>query len=79
MPGGDDVGVEPDERLVVTSVAGPRPKGNDKAAVVTALFATTRNSILGSYEFDRDGDTTLGDYGVYTVANGLPTYSSAIK
>ena len=67
-------------KLGLDTVAGLGSKGNDKAAVLAALFATTdRNSVLGAYEFDRDGDTTLSDYGVYTVANGLPIFSSTIK
>ena len=63
-------------KLGLDTVAGLGPKGNDKAAVLAALFANVHNSVLGSFEFDRDGDTTLDDYGVYTVANGLPTFSS---
>ncbi len=63
-------------KLGLDTVASLGPKGNDKAAVLAALFANVHNSVLGSFEFDRDGDTTLDDYGVYTVANGLPTFSS---
>ena len=63
-------------KLGLDTVASLGPKGNDKAAVLAALFANVHNSPLGSFEFDRDGDTTLDDYGVYTVANGLPTFSS---
>ena len=66
-------------KLGLDTVASLASKGNDKAAVLAALFATNRNSVLGAYEFDPNGDTTLSDYGVYTVADGLPTFSSAIK
>ncbi|HUO69896.1 MAG TPA: branched-chain amino acid ABC transporter substrate-binding protein [Solirubrobacteraceae bacterium] len=66
-------------KLGLDTVAGLGSNGNDKAAVLAALFATNRNSVLGAYEFDPNGDTTLSDYGVYTVANGLPTFSSAIQ
>ena len=64
-------------KLGLDAVAGLGSKGNDKAAVLAALFANVHNSVLGSFEFDPDGDTTLDDYGVYTVANGLPTFSGA--
>lgn len=66
-------------KLGLDTVAGLGSSGNDKAAVLAALFATSRNSVLGAYEFDSNGDTTLSDYGVYTVADGLPTFSSAIQ
>ena len=53
-------------KLGLDTVASLGSKGNDKAAVLAALFATNRNSVLGAYEFDRNGDTTLSDFGVYT-------------
>ncbi len=64
-------------KLGLDTIAGLGSKGNDKAAVLAALFVNVHNSALGSFEFDQDGDTTLDDYGVYTVTNGLPTFSSA--
>ena len=65
-------------KLGLDTVASLGSQGNDKAAVLAALFTTTRNSVLGSYQFDQDGDTTLDQYGVYTIANGLPTFSNTI-
>ena len=65
-------------KLGLDTVAGLGAKGNDKAAVLAALFANVHKSLLGSFEFDSDGDTTLDDYGVYTVAKGMPTFSSTI-
>ena len=66
-------------KLGLDTVAGLGSKGNDRAAVLAALFETNRNSVLGAYGFDPNGDTTLSDYGVYTVTNGLPMFSSAIN
>ena len=66
-------------KLGLDTVARLGSKGNDRAAVLAALFATNRNSVLGAYEFDSNGDTTLSDYGVYTVVDGRPTFSSAIQ
>jgi branched-chain amino acid transport system substrate-binding protein len=63
--------------LGLDTVASLGAEGNDKAAILAALFANIHNSVLGTYEFDPNGDTTLSDYGVYTVVNGLPTFSYA--
>ena len=42
--------------------------GDDRKAVIDAFFATKgRDSPLGTYDIDEDGDTTLSDYGGYTV------------
>ena len=63
-------------KLILDTVASLGSKGNDKAAVLKALFATTsRNSVLGSYGFDQNGDTTLKSYGVYKVGpDGNPLF-----
>jgi len=46
---------------------------------VKELFATkNRKSVLGTYSIDANGDTSLTDYGLYVVKNGLPTYSKKI-
>jgi branched-chain amino acid transport system substrate-binding protein len=66
-------------KLGLDAVASLGTRGNDKAAVLASLFANVHNSILGSFEFDPDGDTTLDEYGVYTVTNGLPAFSSTIR
>jgi branched-chain amino acid transport system substrate-binding protein len=65
-------------RLGLDTVAGLGADGNDKAAILAALFANVHQSVLGTFEFDPNGDTTLTDYGVYRVVNGLPTFSYAI-
>jgi branched-chain amino acid transport system substrate-binding protein len=65
-------------RLGLDTVASLGAEGNDKAAILAALFANIHNSVLGTYEFDPNGDTTLSDYGVYRVVNGLPTFSYPI-
>jgi branched-chain amino acid transport system substrate-binding protein len=55
-------------------------QGDSKSAVLSALFATTsRNSVLGTYGFDKNGDTTLKSYGLYKVAaNGDPVFDKVI-
>jgi branched-chain amino acid transport system substrate-binding protein len=51
-----------------------------KTAVLAALFATkSRSSVLGTYGFDANGDTTLKSYGLYKVdATGSPVFYKTI-
>jgi branched-chain amino acid transport system substrate-binding protein len=50
------------------------------ANVLKALFATkNRKSVLGTYSIDQNGDTTLTDYGVYSIKNGQLTFDQTIK
>lgn len=52
----------------------------DRASVLEALFATKgRQSVLGTYDIDENGDTTLTDYGVYTIKDGELTFDETIK
>jgi len=68
-------------KLGLDTIAKLGSKGNDKSAVLSALFGTqNRNSVLGTYGFDKNGDTTLTDYGLYKVgSDGNPTFSKTIK
>jgi branched-chain amino acid transport system substrate-binding protein len=57
-----------------------RSKTGDKADVIKALFATKdRDSVLGTYSIDANGDTSLTDYGVYSIANGQLKFDKTIK
>jgi branched-chain amino acid transport system substrate-binding protein len=52
----------------------------NKEDILKALFDTKdRESVLGTYSIDENGDTTLTDYGVYTIDGGELTYDSTIK
>jgi branched-chain amino acid transport system substrate-binding protein len=52
----------------------------EKADILQALFDTKdRESVLGAYSIDENGDTTLTDYGVYTIEGGELTFDSTIK
>jgi branched-chain amino acid transport system substrate-binding protein len=54
-------------------------KANDRTAVLAALFATKdRSSVLGKYSIDANGDTSLTDYGLYTIKNGIQQYTKKI-
>lgn len=68
-------------KLGLDTVAKVGPKGNDKAGVLAALFATkNRASVLGNYSFDKNGDTSITDYGLYKVGpSGDPTFFKTIK
>jgi hypothetical protein len=38
-----------------------------------------RPSVLGIYEFDRFGDTTLRDYGLYRIRGGELEWAGAVR
>ena len=63
-------------RLGLSTIAGLGDNGDSKSAVLSALFATAgRHSVLGTYSFDKYGDTTLRSIGLYKVGpTGNPTY-----
>ena len=63
-------------QLGLDTVKGLGAKGNDKAAVLKALFDTKdRQSVLGTYGFNSNGDTTLKSYGLYKVgSDGEPVF-----
>ena len=62
-------------KLGLDTIAGLGSQGNSKSAVLKALFATkSRNSVLGTYGFDANGDTTLKSYGLYKVVGGNPAF-----
>jgi len=67
-------------KLGLDTIASLGAQGNSKSAVLHALFATTaRNSVLGTYGFDKNGDTTLKAYGLYKVgSNGEPVFVKTI-
>ncbi len=52
----------------------------DKQTMIDALFATKgRESVLGTYDIDENGDTTLTDYGVYSIEGGELKYDETVK
>lgn len=68
-------------KLGLDTIAGLGAKGNDRAAVVAALFATkNRKSVLGTYSFDKNGDTTQTAYALYKVgSDGNPQFVKAVE
>ena len=51
-----------------------------RADVVNALLSTkNRNSVLGTYSIDQNGDTSLTDYGLYKISGSKLTFDKVIK
>ncbi|MGI8629553.1 MAG: branched-chain amino acid ABC transporter substrate-binding protein [Solirubrobacteraceae bacterium] len=67
-------------KLGLDTIAKLGAKGSDKSAVLAALFATkTTNSVLGTFGFDANGDTTLKTYGLYKVGpDGNPLFEKTV-
>jgi len=67
-------------KLGLDTIASLGRHANSKAAMLQALLATSsRHSVLGTYGFDKDGDTTLRSYGLYGVGtNGNPAFLRTI-
>ncbi len=52
----------------------------DRQAVIDGFFAIeNRESALGTYSIDENGDTTLSDYGGYRPTGGKLVFDRAIK
>jgi branched-chain amino acid transport system substrate-binding protein len=67
-------------KLGLDTIKSLGAQGNSKSAVLKALFATTaRSSVLGTYGFDKNGDTTLKSYGLYKVgSDGEPVFLKTV-
>ena len=57
--------------LLLDSIADAGKDGNDRETVTAKLRATKdRDGAIGTYSIDRDGDTTITQYGVYRIEDG---------
>jgi branched-chain amino acid transport system substrate-binding protein len=67
-------------KLGLDTIKGLGAQGNSKAAVLAALFATkAAPSVLGTFGFNANGDTTLKSYGLYKVgSNGEPVFFKTV-
>jgi branched-chain amino acid transport system substrate-binding protein len=66
--------------VVLNAIKAAGEKGNDKAEVVKAFFNTKgRDSVLGKYDIDENGDTTLSEYGGNRVEGGKLVFDKVIK
>ncbi|HEU0023840.1 MAG TPA: branched-chain amino acid ABC transporter substrate-binding protein, partial [Thermoleophilaceae bacterium] len=66
--------------LVIDTIAELGSEGNDRGALIDALFETAgRRSPLGIYDIDDNGDTTVTDYGVYGIEGGALAFEQVIE
>jgi len=57
-----------------------RSQTGERQDIIRALFNTRdRQSVLGQYSIDENGDTTLTDYGVYTIEDGELTFDQTVR
>jgi branched-chain amino acid transport system substrate-binding protein len=57
-----------------------RSQTGERPDIIRALFNTRdRESVLGRYSIDENGDTTLTDYGVYTIEDGELQFDQTVR
>ena len=68
-------------KLALDTLKAVGDKANDRKAVVDQLINNSkgRKSVLGTYDIDENGDTTLTDYGLYVIKGGELTFEKVIK
>jgi branched-chain amino acid transport system substrate-binding protein len=67
-------------KVALLAIQNAGDKGNDKQAVIDAFFKIKdRDSVLGKYSIDENGDTTLSDYGADVVKGGKLVFSKVLK
>ena len=66
--------------VVLLAIQQAGDKGDDRQAVIEAFFQTKdRDSVLGKYSIDENGDTTISDYGGDRVRSGKLVFDKVIK
>jgi len=66
--------------LILDAIKRAGAHGNDRQAVLDAILSTKgRKSVLGTYDIDKNGDTTLTDYGVYKISAGELTFDRKVE
>jgi branched-chain amino acid transport system substrate-binding protein len=67
-------------KLVLDAIERAGAKGDDRQAVLDQMLATKdRQSSLGTYDIDANGDTTLTTFGVYGIKDGKLVYIRPVK
>ena len=67
-------------QLVLDTCAELGSDCSDRQSMIDALMSTKgRSSVLGTYDIDENGDTTISDYGVYTVEDGELVFDETVK
>jgi branched-chain amino acid transport system substrate-binding protein len=67
-------------QLALNTIKNLGAQGNSKPAILAALFADKSvQSVLGTFGFNSNGDTTLKSYGVYKVdSSGEPVFFQTV-
>ena len=66
--------------VVLEAIKNAGDKGKDRQAVVDELFKIKGlESVLGTYDIDENGDTTLSDYGADRVKSGKLVFDKVLK
>jgi branched-chain amino acid transport system substrate-binding protein len=66
--------------IALQAIQNAGDKGNDRQAVIDAFYKIKdRQSVLGTYSIDENGDTTLSDYGGNRIEGGKLTFDKVIK
>jgi branched-chain amino acid transport system substrate-binding protein len=66
--------------VILDAIEGAGDNGNDRDEVLKQIFATNRpDSVIGNYSIDKDGDTTLTDYGVYAIEGGTLAFKRTVE
>jgi branched-chain amino acid transport system substrate-binding protein len=67
-------------RAVLQAIADAGELGNDRAEVINAFFGLQdRDSVLGRYDIDDGGDTTLSRYGANRVRDGRLVFDRVVE
>jgi branched-chain amino acid transport system substrate-binding protein len=67
-------------KVALLAIQNAGDKGNDRQAVIDSFFKIKdRDSVLGKYSIDPNGDTTLSDYGADKVVGGKLVFDKVIK
>jgi branched-chain amino acid transport system substrate-binding protein len=65
--------------LVLDAIGSSGARGNDRQTVIARVFDTRRrNSVIGRYSVQSNGETTLSRYGVDHVVAGRPVFLRAV-
>jgi branched-chain amino acid transport system substrate-binding protein len=66
--------------LAIDAIKRAGAQGSNRQDVINALFATKNlPSVLGTYSIDKNGDTSVTDYGLYSVKNGEIVFDKVVK
>jgi branched-chain amino acid transport system substrate-binding protein len=67
-------------QVALLAIQNAGDKGNDRQSVIDQFFKIKdRDSVLGKYSIDQNGDTTLSDYGGDKVKGGQLVFDKVIK